>query len=291
MEPGKLPAQFAPDRPGRAGNHHDLAPDRVADLVRFQVHRSASEKILDGDIANLGGESVALDDLCESGDGLIGSAAFVAILEGARHFRAGGGRHGDENRLDVLGRNDGGERSAIPEDPYPVNEAASLRRSVVYEAGDVVRECGVLLDLAEQRDARIAGSINERAFPGAQIRHAGEFEGQPHGQAGSRGQPKTEHEIQKINGARETLGSECQKNQAAQNGPGNVCRREPGKIANGGVSPPSSIHFEEVKCPDLGRHQDADPRQQVGPEVLWNDEVKPQQKRQHARRCEYGELN
>jgi len=47
-------------------------------------------EVFDGDIADLGGESVAFDNFRETGDRLIGYAGFVALLEDIRHLRAVG---------------------------------------------------------------------------------------------------------------------------------------------------------------------------------------------------------
>ena len=71
------------------------------------------------------------------------------MLEDVRHFRASGGRHGDEDGFNVLGRDDVGQNGAVAEDPHPVNEVTDLRRGVVDEANDFVRQGGILLDLAE----------------------------------------------------------------------------------------------------------------------------------------------
>ena len=65
----------------------------------------------------------------EAGDGLVGDAGFVAMLEDAGHFRAGGGRHGDEDGFDGLGRDDGGQSRAVAEDLHPVNEVPAFAGS------------------------------------------------------------------------------------------------------------------------------------------------------------------
>ncbi len=119
------------------------------DLVVFEADRVAAEEIFDGDVADLGGESVAFDDFGEAGDGLVGNAGFVAMIEDYRHLRAGGGGQGDENRFDGLRRDDRGQRGAVAKNLRTVNEPAGLRRVVVDEAGDLVSQRGILLDLAE----------------------------------------------------------------------------------------------------------------------------------------------
>src|ERR1022692_1180802 len=129
------------------------------------------------------------------------------MLEDIRHFRAVGGRHGDQDRFNVLGRDDGGQNSAVAEDPHPVNEVTDLRSVVVDEANDFVRQGGILLDLAEQGHSSVTGSVDERTFPGAHIRQVREFKRQPHCHADPSRHPQTEQEIQKVDGAREPLGA------------------------------------------------------------------------------------
>ena len=71
------------------------------------------------------------------------------MLEDVRHLRAGGGRQRNENHFDGLRLDDGGQRGAVAEDFHAVNEAAGLCRIVVDEADDLVRQRGILVDLAE----------------------------------------------------------------------------------------------------------------------------------------------
>ena len=80
------------------------------------------------------------------------------------HLRAGGGRQGDENHLDGLGRDDGGQSRAGAEDLHAMNEAAGLGRIVVDEADDLVRQGWILVDLAEQGDSGVAGAIDQCPF-------------------------------------------------------------------------------------------------------------------------------
>ena len=53
----------------------------AADLVFFEAHGVAAEEVFDGDVADLGGEAVAFDDLGETGNGFVGNAGLVATLE------------------------------------------------------------------------------------------------------------------------------------------------------------------------------------------------------------------
>jgi hypothetical protein len=62
--------------------------------------------------------------------------------------------------------------------------------------------------------------------------------------------------------------------------PAEVRRREADDIANGSISPPSAIQFEEIEGEDFGRHKDAERRQQVGPVLRRHSEVKSQQERE-----------
>ena len=116
VEAGDLAAEFGADGAGGAGDQDDFAFERAADLVLFEADGVAAEEVFDGDVADLGGEAVAFDDFGEAGNGFVGNAGLVATLEDRGHLRAGGGRQGDENRLDGLSRDDGGQRSAGAED-------------------------------------------------------------------------------------------------------------------------------------------------------------------------------
>ena len=234
---------------------------------------------------------VAFDDFGEAGNGFVGNAGLVATVEDGCHLRAGSRGQRDENHLDGLRRDDGGQRGAGAEDLHTMNEAAGLGRIVVDEAYDFVRQRWILVDLAEQSDSGVAGSIDESPLLRAPFGKPGEFERQSHGQAGSRRHPETEQEIQEIDGARKSLGCEQEQPDAAESGSGEVGRGEAGDIANGSISPPAAIQFEEVEDDDFGRHKDEESRQQVRPVLRRHGEVKSQDEREDAGDGEYDELN
>src|ERR1019366_4231975 len=128
------------------GDQDDLALERAADLVLFQVHGGTAEEVFDGDVADLRGEPIGCDDFRETGDGLIGNAGSAATLEDLRHLRAAGRRQSDEDGFDGLRSDDRGQRGAIAEDSHTMNEIAGLGRLIVDEAYDLIRQRGILVD-------------------------------------------------------------------------------------------------------------------------------------------------
>ena len=147
------------------------------------------------------------------------------------------------------------------------------------------------MDLAEETDSGVTGPIDESPLRSAQVGQPGEFEHHSGCQADSGRHAETEEEIQKIDGARKPRGGEPQEADGAERGTGGVRRGEAGDIADGDVSPPAAIQFEEREDEDLGRNKDAKRRQQVGPVLRGHGEVKPQDEREDAGDGEDGELN
>ena len=226
--------------------------------VFFQAHGVAAEEIFDGYVADLRGQSVAFDDFGEAGNGFVGNAGLVATVQDGCHLRAGGGRQRDENHLDGLRRDDGGQIRAGAEDLHTMNEAAGLGRIVVDEAYDFVRQRRILVDLAEQTDSGVTGAVDQSPFlPHAVRQRPEEFDCQPHAQADARSHHETQQEIQEIDRARKPLRGEQQESDAAEGGAGEVGNSEARDIANGSISPPAAVQLEQMEDEDLRRHKDA----------------------------------
>src|ERR1022692_2391154 len=170
VEACNLPAEFGADGPGRAGDQYDFASEHAADLVLFQLHGVAAEQILNRHLADLSREAVPFDDFGETGDGLIENTGILTMFEDGGHLPARGGGQGDENHFDCLRCNDRGQRGPVAEHFHPMNEVAGLRRIVVDEANYLVAQRGIPVDLPEQSDSCVTGSVDKSAFPDAQIR-------------------------------------------------------------------------------------------------------------------------
>src|ERR1039457_933724 len=290
VEACDLAAEFGADGPGSAGDEDNFALERAADLVLFQVYGVAAEEVFDGDGADLRGEAAGLDDFTKARNGPISHTGLLAALEDCGHLGARGGRHRDENHLDLVGPGDERQIFAGSEDPGALDRVAALVEAVFHKPDHVIGERGILPDVAHQRHARVARAIYEDTLRLAGNYGLGGLVGDPHGQASARGHYGTQQEIQQIERTRETLRGENQNTDAAEGRTKKVANPEAEEIGDGSVTPPSAIQSQKVKHDNFDWPPNAECGNQVRAPLAGNLEIEPQEKGGYSSDEEYPEL-
>jgi hypothetical protein len=96
VEAGDLAAELRADGAGGAGDEDGGAGDSGANDVEIEVDGGAAEEVVHGDIADLAGEVVFLDELGHAGYGFAAESGIGGAAERFRHLRSGGGGDGEE---------------------------------------------------------------------------------------------------------------------------------------------------------------------------------------------------
>ena len=286
-----LAADLRADRPAGAGDQHDPAL-QVHPGVGLRADRGAAQQIADVDLAQPVDADAAVEQLEQARQRPCRYAGARARFEYRADDRAGRGRHRDDHLGGVEARHRVLEAGERRDDRHPVDPLAQLGRMIVEVADRVHAELRVLLDLARDERAGVAGAGDQDAarrrgglarprpppFRDDPLRHADP------GDAGQRQEPVDREDRSREE--RRNAGHDAERHEEREDG----TRRRDGRhhhqqVGQAGVAPIPAIEAEGVEHRGLGQHAGHDgvgkgPRQ-IG--RLREEPVEPEDERsEHA---------
>lgn len=169
----ELAAELAADGAAAACDEDAPAAHQLLDGGDVGADGIAAQEVFDIDVAQLVNADRAVEQLVDAGDDLGPDAGGFTDVDDLADLLAGRGRHGDDHHADVVAAGHVGDGLAVAEDGDAVDEDVALAGIVVDIAGDVEAKLGVILQLAHDHRAGIAGAHDGDALARPVVRRPG----------------------------------------------------------------------------------------------------------------------
>jgi len=169
----KLAAQFGADRPGGAGDQHDLPSHRRHIDVFVPAYRLAAKQIFRRDLAQQRGRHGTVELGEDIRDGVDPRRCLLAVSQHVRKIRAGDVVDGDYDQVNVVRLDNRRDILPAAEHAAALDEHARFARVVIDEADDLVllvRVGRAVLQTQRRHAAGLAGADDQDALFGGLVR-------------------------------------------------------------------------------------------------------------------------
>ena len=132
-QPRQLPAQFGTDRTAPAGNQHAACGQRLADRGPVQLHRVATQQILDRHVLDFVELRATGHDVIQTWHGAIRQIGGVAQGNHAAHLVGRGTGHGDQQHVHRRFPRHVGQLFQITQHGVAIDAGTAQRHAVIHE--------------------------------------------------------------------------------------------------------------------------------------------------------------